>query len=215
MSSDCCAICSETVKGKQHYAICVLCSKKVHRKCYDNSLCKSEWTRICQTFTCTACEAECRGKHHQLQHQHQQRQFVIEESPEITHNVSTYGPLTTIEYEIIIGASNMGGDLISDGCGYTYGIYRDSPSLRIWMCTFRGCVKYSRCNATLKQIKRHGVDFLRTYSQRDFTMNSIKAHSHPPKRQLTIGQSSSTNSAASSNFGNISTDEAGNYELII
>ena len=39
-------------------------------------------------------------------------------------------------------------------------------------------------------------------------MNSTKAHSHPPKRQLTIGQSSSTNSGASLNFENISTDEA-------
>ena len=84
----------------------------------------------------------------------------------------------------------------------------DYPSFRVWRCTFRGFVKFPHCKSTLKQLKRPGVDFLRTYSQRDFTLNSTKAHSHPPKRQLTIGQSSSTNSGASLNFENISTDEA-------
>ena len=58
------------------------------------------------TFTCTACEAGSGG--------------VIEESMDKTHNVSTYVPPTTNEYEIIIGASQMGGEIVSDGCGYTY-----------------------------------------------------------------------------------------------
>ena len=172
----------------------------------DDCLSDSSWTRICQSFTCTVCEAGT-GQHFNSNYcSDGERWLVIEESMEI--NVSTSVPPPTVGYEIIIGASRKGGDIISDGCGHTYGFLKDSPSLRVWRCTFRGCVEFSRCNATLKQIKRPGVDFLRTYSQRDFTLNSTKAHSHPPKRQLTIGQSSFTNSAASSNFGNISTDEA-------
>ena len=203
---DNCATCFKTVKGKQDYAICVKCSKRVHRKCYDDCLSDSSWTRICQSFTCTVCEAGT-GQHFNSNYcSDGERWLVIEESMEI--NVSTSVPPPTVGYEIIIGASRKGGDIISDGCGHTYGFLKDSPSLRVWRCTFRGCVEFSRCNATLKQIKRPGVDFLRTYSQRDFTLNSTKAHSHPPKRQLTIGQPSSTNSGASLNFGNISTDEA-------
>ena len=122
--------------------------------------------------------------------------------------VSTYAPPTTIKYEIMIGASRKGGDIVSDGCGYTYRFHRDYPEFRVWRCSFRGCVKFSHCNATLNQLKRPGVDFLRTYSQKEFTLNSAKAHSYPPKRQFTICQSSSTNSGASLNFGHISTDEA-------
>ncbi len=34
--------------------------------------------------------------------------------------MSTYVQPTTIKYEIIIGASQKGGDVVSDGCGYTY-----------------------------------------------------------------------------------------------
>ena len=110
MSSDVvynCVTCSKTVKGKQHYAICVLCSRLVHRKCYDNSLSISEWTRICQTFTCTACEAS-RGQHLNRNYcSDGERQVFIAEI-HIEPNVSTDGPPTTIQYEFMIGASNIG-----------------------------------------------------------------------------------------------------------
>jgi hypothetical protein len=55
--------------------------------------------------------------------------------------------LTTIN---LIGASQTGGDIVS-GCCYTYRFARDYPSLRIWRCPYR-CVKFPRCNSTLKQI---------------------------------------------------------------
>ena len=193
-----CGICSNTVKGKQHYAICVKCSKRVHRKCYDNSLSESKWTRIRQTFACTACGAESRGRN---------------ESMDKPLDVSSYVPPTTVKYEIMIGASQKGGDIVSDICGYTYILKKDYPMLRVWSCAFRGCAKFPRCNSTLKQIKRLGFDFLRSYSQEDFTLNEDKAHSHPPlygvdKRQLTVGQPSSTVTGTSLNLGNISIDEA-------
>ena len=44
-------------------------------------------------------------------------QLVIEESMENTHDMSTSVPPMTFEYEIIIGASRKGGDIITDGCG--------------------------------------------------------------------------------------------------
>jgi len=53
-----------------------------------------------------------------------ERQLVIGESTEQTHHVSTHVQPTTIKYEIIIGASQKGGDGVSDGCGYTYRLTR-------------------------------------------------------------------------------------------
>ena len=38
--------------------------------------------------------------------------------------------MSTISYEIMIGASKLGGDIISDGYCYKYGFHRDYPSLR-------------------------------------------------------------------------------------
>jgi hypothetical protein len=116
-------------------------------------------------------------------------------------------PTTTVKYEIFIGASLKGGGLVTDSCGYTYGFSRDYPSLRVWRCDFRGCVKFPRCYSILKQITRPGIDFLRNYSQEDFTLNAEKAHSHPPnygveKRQLIVGQSCSTSNGPSFNLGN-------------
>jgi hypothetical protein len=119
MSSDVvysCVTCSKTVKGKQHYAICVSCSRRVHRKCYGQVLSNNHWTRIRQTFTCTECVAGSIG---------QKRQVVIEESMDITPHVSAYVPPTTVKYEIFIGASQKGGEFVTDSCGYAYGFYRD------------------------------------------------------------------------------------------
>ena len=216
MSSDVvhsCVTCSSTVKGKQHYANCVVCSRRVHRKCYGEGLSRSEWTRIRQTFTCTlACEAVSRGHHFNSNYSSDcERQLVVDESMEKTHDVSTSVPPTTNQYYIMIGASQKGGDIVNDGCGYTYILKKDYSSSRVWRCTFRGCVKFPCCYSTLKQIKRPGVDFLRTYFQEDFTLNADKAHSHPPlngAEKRAVGQSSSTISGTSLNFGNISTAES-------
>jgi acetone carboxylase gamma subunit len=193
MSSDVvynCVTCSNTVKGKQHYVICVSCSRRVHRKCYGQVLSNDQWARIRRTFTCTECVAGSIG---------QQGRSV---------------PTTTVKYEIFICASQKGGELVTDSCGYAYGFYKDFPSLRVWRCDFRGCVKFRRCYSTLKQIKRPGIDFLRNYSQEDFTLNAEEAHSHPPnygveERRLTVGQSCSvqlcsTPNGPSFNLENIS-----------
>jgi hypothetical protein len=138
-----------------------------------------------------------------------EQQLVIEESFEKTHDLSTYVPPITIKYEIMIDESQEGGDIVSDGRGYTYFFKIDYPNLRVWRCTYRG-VKFPRCNATLKQSKKPGVDFFRTHFQEDFTMKGVKAHSHPPnygveKRQLTVVQSSSTTNGPSFNLENIVT----------
>jgi len=140
-----CAACSKTVKGKQHYAICVSCSRRVHRK-----------------------------------------------------------------YEIMIGVSQKGGDVVSDGCGYTYFFKKDYQNLRVWRCTH--VVLFLHCNVTLKQIKEAGVDFLRTYAQEDFTLNTPQAHNHPPnneieQRQLPYVQLYSTTNGPSFNLENISAAE--------
>jgi hypothetical protein len=92
----------------------------VHRKCYGEVLSNDQWTRIRQTFTCAACEAGSRGQHFNRDYSSDgERQLVIEESMQTTHHVSTYVPATT-KYEIMIGVSQKGGDVVSDGCGYTY-----------------------------------------------------------------------------------------------
>jgi hypothetical protein len=67
--------------------------------------------------------------------------LVVEESTGKTQAVSTYVLPATIMYEIMIGASQMGGHIVSDGRGYTYRIKRDYPRSRVWKCTFYGCVK--------------------------------------------------------------------------
>jgi hypothetical protein len=105
----------------------------------------------------------------------QKQQVVVEEFKTKNPNVSTYDPPTTANYEICIRASQMSGDIVSDGCGYTYSFKFDYPKLRVWRCTFRGF-----CNSILQQIKKPGVDFLRTYDQEDFTLNAPQAHNHPP-----------------------------------
>jgi hypothetical protein len=92
--------------------------------------------------------------------------------------VSTYVPATTIKYEIVIGVSQKGGYVVSDGCGYTYFFKNDYQNLRVWRCAH--AVLFPRCNVTLKQIKKPGVDFLHTYDQEDFTLNAPQAHNHPP-----------------------------------
>jgi hypothetical protein len=115
-----------------------------------------------------------------------EQQLVIKESFEKTDSVSTNVPPTI--YEIRIGASQMGGDIVSDGRGYAYGFYRDYTGLRVWTCTFRGCVKFQRCYSTLEQITRPGIDFLRNYAQEDFTLDAEKEHSHPPNYDVTKRQ---------------------------
>jgi hypothetical protein len=186
MSSDVvynCATCFKTVKGKQHYAICVSCSIRVHRKCYDGRLSNSDWTTIRNMLTCAACRARSQGQRFNSSYcSDGERQLVIEQSIEKTLCVSTYVPSTTVQYEILIGASIRGGDIVSDGCGYTYVFYRDYPCLRIWTCNFRGSVHFPRCNSILKQIKRPETDFLRNYSQEDYTFDATKAHNHLLKK---------------------------------
>jgi DNA-directed RNA polymerase subunit RPC12/RpoP len=86
MSSDVvynCATCFKTVKGKQHYAICVSCSSRVHRKCYDVRLSNSDWTTIRQMFTCAACQARSRGSYCS----DGERQLVVEQSIEKKRSV--------------------------------------------------------------------------------------------------------------------------------
>jgi len=209
MSSDVaynCATCSKTVKGKQHYAICVSCSSRVHRKCSGDGISHSDWTTIRQNFTCAECEARIQGQRFNRNYcSDGERLLVIEESTEKTkfeNKIRKQNTKTKTKYEIIIGASQKGGDVVIDGCGYTYGFHIDYPGLRVWRCTFRGCVEFAHCNSILKQIKRPGIDFLRNYSQEDFTSNAEKAHSQRPndgvhKRQLTVGQSCSTTSGPS------------------
>ena len=97
-----CITCSETVEGKQHYASCVLCSRRVHRKCYGGGLSNSTWTRIRKIFTCTACEAGRRGQNFNSSFSDGERQFVIEESMEKTHGVSSYVQPTTIKYKLLL-----------------------------------------------------------------------------------------------------------------
>jgi hypothetical protein len=195
MSSDVvynCAICSTTVNGKQHYAICISCSRQVHRKCYYDGLSSIQWTIIRRTFTCTACEAVNRGQQFNSSYcSDGERHLVIEGK---TQHASACPP-TTSKYEIMIGASRKGGDIVNDGCRHAYSLQKDYPTLRVWKCTH--AVKFPRCNVTLKQIKRAGIDFLRNYSQEDFTLNAEKEHNHLPnygidKQQLTVGQSCST-----------------------
>jgi hypothetical protein len=126
-------------------------------------------------FTCAACEARSRGQRFNSSFSRDgERQLVIEQSIEKTLGVSTSVPPSTVQYEILIGASIRGGDIVGDGRGNTYEFYRNYPCLRVWECTFRGCVKFPRCNSILKQIKRPEVDCLRAYSQDDFTLNAGK-----------------------------------------
>jgi hypothetical protein len=216
MSSDVvynCATCSKTVKGKQHYAICVSCSRRVHRKCYGDGLSHIQWNTIRRNFTCAACEGQRLNSNYCSD---VERQLVIEGTTEQMHHVSTYVPPTTIKYEIIFGASQKGGDVVSDGCGYTYSFYTDYQGSRVWRCTYRGCVEFPRCYSTLKQVKRAEIDSLRTYSQEDFTLE--KAHSHPPnyereKRQLIFHQeniSTSESARISANVG-VSIDYQGTH----
>jgi hypothetical protein len=152
-----------------------------------------------QTFTCTECKAGMAGS------------LSRPDDDDKTHDVTTNVPPTSFKYEIRIGASRKGGDIVSDGRGYTYAFHRDYPSLRVWRCIFRGCVKFPRCRSTLEQIKRPGIDFLHNYCQDDFTLNAENAHSHRPnngvhQQQLTVGQSCSTTNGPSLILKNIQND---------
>lgn len=51
-------------------------------------------------------------------------------------------------YSIIPGASVRGGDLLSDGCGYTYSKRRETSKSISWACSSRG----KKCGATVKQV---------------------------------------------------------------
>jgi hypothetical protein len=149
MSSDSvvfnCATCSKIINGRQNFAICVVCRIRVHRTCCDGRFSNSCWAKIRQTFTCSTCKAGLAtglsrpGDAEKLvpvlasRAQHfdgnccsdVERQLVIEESVEKTHDVPTNVPPKTIKYEIMIGSSQMGGDILNDGRGYTYRFARD------------------------------------------------------------------------------------------
>ena len=200
--------------------------------CCDGRFSNRNWVEFRKAFTCSACKAgttgrlsrpgdteepvpvlASRGQHLNSNYcSDGEQQLVIEEPFEKTHDGSTNVP-PTIGYEIRIGESRKGGDIVSDGRGYTYSFHKDYPGLRVWRCTFRGCVKFECCNSTLRQITSAGVDYLRNYSQEDFTLNAEREHSHPPhygvtKRQLAVGQSCSTTIGPSLNLENISTVES-------
>ena len=211
MSSDSvvynCATCSKIIDGRQNFAICILCQRRVHRMCYHDRLSNDRWAKFRQTFTCSTCKAGMAAVISRPEDAEEPVQVLASQSQHFNTNVS---PIT-IRYEIMIGASQKSGDIVSDGCGYTYRFSRDYPSLRVWRCTFRGCVKFPRCNSTLKQIKRPGVDFLRTYFQEDFTLDADKPHSHPPLNGVdtqTVRQSSATITETLLNLGNFSTSES-------
>lgn len=57
-------------------------------------------------------------------------------------------PDTPPSYEILPGASVRGRDLLSDGCGYTYSIRRETSKSISWACSHRG----KKCRATLRQV---------------------------------------------------------------
>jgi hypothetical protein len=105
---------------------------------------------------------------------------------ENTLDRSTYVPPTTIKYEIMIGASQKDGDIVSDGCDCTFSFKIDYPNFIVWRCAL----------------------FFSHLFQEDFILNVKKAHSRPPnygveKQQLTVGQSSSTTNGPSFNLENI------------
>jgi hypothetical protein len=52
-----CATCSKAIKGKEHFAICVLCQRPVHRKCHDSCISNKLWAVLRRTFNCTACKS--------------------------------------------------------------------------------------------------------------------------------------------------------------
>jgi hypothetical protein len=202
MSSDSlvfnCATCSKIINGRQNFAICFLCQRRVHRVCCDGRFSNNRWAEFRRTFTCSTCRAgmtrslsrpgdaedpvpvlASRGQHLNRNYfSDGEQQLVIEESFEKTHDVSTNVPQPAIKYEIKIGSSRKGGDIVIDGRGYTYRVDRDFTGLRVWRCNLRGC------NSTLEQITRPGVDILRNYSQEDFTLNAKEEHSHRPNSEI-------------------------------
>jgi len=178
MSSDSvvynCSICSKIINGRQNFAICVKCQRRVHRICCDGRFSNRRWAEFRQTFACSTCEAVAPGS---LSHPVDAEEPVVSFRNTCVNNVNVSTNVPPMnKYEIMIGASRKGGDIVSDGRGYTYRFQLDYPNLRVWMCTFRGCDKYPRCNSTLKQITRPRIDFLRTYSQEDFSLNADQMH---------------------------------------
>jgi len=77
-----------------------------------------------RTFTCSTCRA---GMARSLSRPGDADQPVVSFKKTRVNNVnvSMNVPRTTNKYEIMIGESNKGGDIVSDGCGYTYGFHRD------------------------------------------------------------------------------------------
>ncbi len=55
----------------------------------------------------------------------------------------------------MIDESQKGGDIVSDGRGYTYFFKINYPNFRVWRCTYRGGVKFPRCNAPLRRGLAH------------------------------------------------------------
>ena len=53
----------------------------------------------------------------------------------------------TTMYEVIVGGSVKGGDLLADNRGYTYSRKRKSDQATTWTCSNRG----KKCGATVKQ----------------------------------------------------------------
>ena len=77
-------------------------------------------------------------------------------------------PTTT--YEVIVGGSVKGGDLLADNRGYTYSRKRTTDQATTWTCSNRG----KKCGATVKQ---QGLD--------SFTRGS-REHNHGSDHEKTV-----------------------------
>lgn len=51
-------------------------------------------------------------------------------------------------YEVIVGGSVKGGDLLADNRGYTYSRKRSAGQVTTWTCSNRG----QKCGASVKQV---------------------------------------------------------------
>ena len=129
-----CVTCSKTIEGKQHYANCVSCLRRVHRMCYGEGLSNDLWAVLRQKFTCSACKARVSALPVPVLATHVKSNDCSDGKGRLEENVTTYVP--TILYEIMIGASRLGGDIVNDGSGYTYSFKIDYQNFRVWKCTY-------------------------------------------------------------------------------
>ena len=113
MSSDSvvynCATCSKIIYGRQNFAICILCQRRVHRMCYHDRLSNDRWAKFRQTFTCSTCKAGMAAIISRPEDAEKPVQVLASQSQHFNTNVS---PIA-IRYEFMIGASQMSGDIVT------------------------------------------------------------------------------------------------------